>query len=310
MNTALSFLKALESLRSPFLDTVVSLITRLGEETIVLGVICLLFWCINKDSAYKLGITFFVSGIAVQALKVSFRIERPWVLAPDLKPVESAVPAATGYSFPSGHTQSATALYGFIASECNRRTLKSKLVFITMIFLVALVGFSRMYLGVHTYFDVFCAIGVTMLSIILVSTLWSYASKPSGLLVTALILGSVSVALCVYSYILYKNGSVPLNQISDCFKSGGAGLGFAIGYYIEKRYVNFSVKAKSIWIQLAKFALGVGGALAIKALPKLIAEGELAIDFSRYMITVLWVIVLFPLIFSKLLRNKSETNQK
>ncbi len=310
MQAALNFLKTLESIRSPFLDTLVGLITRLGEEVIVLGVICIMFWCINKDSAYKLGITFFTSGIIVQALKVSFRIERPWVLDKSLKPVESAVPAATGYSFPSGHTQSAASLYGFIASECDKRTRKSKVIFGIMILLVALVGFSRMYLGVHTYFDVLCALGVTIISIVLISSLWNIISKPANIIFTSVALGAISVGLCVYSYILYKSGSVPAEQIADCFKSGGAGLGFAIGFFIERKYICFSVKAKSIWLQVAKCAVGIGGALALKSLPKLIAEGSLAVDFSRYLLTVLWVIVLYPILFSKILKANGETSQK
>ncbi len=309
MNTALDFLKLLENIRSPLLDTLIGLITRLGEELIVLGVICLLYWCTNKDSAYKLGMIFFTSGIAVQALKVSFRVERPWVLRPSLKPVESAVPAATGYSFPSGHTQSAASLYGFIASDCSKRTRSGKIIFSVMLLLVALVGFSRMYLGVHTYFDVIAALCVTILSVFFISELWNVISKPENTVITSLILGGISVALCIYSYILYSLEIVPSEQISDCFKSGGAGLGFAIGFYIERKYINFSVKAKNIWVQLAKLAIGVGGALLLKSLPKLIAEGNLAVDFSRYLITVLWVMVIYPVIFSKLIKSSGETIQ-
>ncbi len=303
MQNALSFLKALEGIRSPFLDTLIQLITRLGEEVIVLGVICILYWCINKDSAYRLGFGFFISGIGVQALKVSFRVARPWVLDPSLSPVSSAVPAATGYSFPSGHTQSATSLYGYIAGTVDKRRTSGKIIFAVMLLLVGAVGFSRMYLGVHTYFDVVTAVLVTALALFAVIKLWDCISKPSNVLTVSVILGSVSVLLCVYSYILHKTGLVPAEQINDCFKSGGAGLGFAVGYYIEKKFLNFSVKTQKAWHQAVKATVGIAGALLIKSLPKLIAEGNLAIDFTRYLITVLWVIVIFPVIFTKFVKK-------
>ncbi len=306
MKYALEFLKLLEKMRSPMLDAVIQLVTRLGEEVIVLGVICILYWCVNKNSAYRLGLIFFISGILVQGLKVTFRVERPWVLEPTLSPLESAIPAATGYSFPSGHTQGATALYGYFAATSDKKTRNGKILFTVMLLLIALVGFSRMYLGVHTPFDVGVSIIATAISIFAVLRLWDKLCLPSADMALAIALGLASVLLCVYSFIMYKTGLVPLEQIQDCFKSGGAGFGFAIGYYIERKYLKFSVKTDKLWQQIVKVAVGVGGALALKSLPKLIAEGNLAIDFSRYFLTVLWVIVLYPIIFSKLLKTDCE----
>ncbi len=303
MDYALSFLKSLEKIRSPFLDTLIQLVTRLGEEVIVLGVICILYWCVNKDSAYRLGFGFFLSGIGVQTLKVSFRIPRPWLLDSNLSPVTSAIPAATGYSFPSGHTQSAAALYGYISATVNKSKKSGKIIFAVMLFIIGAVGFSRMYLGVHTYFDVIASILVTSLSLFAIIKLWDVISKPENALIASVILGVISVLLCLYSYILCRLQLVPQEQITDCFKSGGAGLGFAIGYYIERKYLNFSVSCKKNWHQIFKIFFGITGALLIKSLPKLIAEGNLTVDFLRYFVTVLWVLVIFPIIFTKFVKK-------
>ena len=80
MDFAISILKALEKIRNPFLDFLFQSITRLGEEVIVLGIICIFYWCLNKNTAYRLGIVFFSSGIAVQNLKVAFAVPRPFVI--------------------------------------------------------------------------------------------------------------------------------------------------------------------------------------------------------------------------------------
>ena len=60
---------------------------------------------------------------------------------------------ATGYSFPSGHTQCAASLYGSIARSSKKRAVQIGFAAIAL-----LVGFSRMYLGVHTPKDVLVAL--------------------------------------------------------------------------------------------------------------------------------------------------------
>ena len=62
----------------------------------------------------------FASGLLLQNLKITFRLSGP-VLNPEFQAVESAIPAATGYSFPSGHTQTATALYSSLALYTKKK---------------------------------------------------------------------------------------------------------------------------------------------------------------------------------------------
>lgn len=299
MDIAIDFLKALSNLRSPFTDTLFQLITRFGEEVVVLGVICLLYWCINKDSAYKLGMIFFASGMLVQGLKVTFRVERPWVIDPSFSPVESARAGATGYSFPSGHTQGATALYGYFFLNVKKKAYKA--VFAALILLVA---FSRMYLGVHTFYDVIAAFALTLITVIVINELYGKIANGDRDIIIAAVLGGISVIICVYSYILAKVGVIDMYQINDCFKSSGAGVGFAIGFYLERRYVRFDVRTPKVWMQVVKFIFGVVGALLIKELIKLISPGNLIIDLVRYLITVLWVLVLYPMIVKKVVKAK------
>lgn len=106
----MTFLWLLEGIRTPFLDKLMQFITYFGQELIIITFICTLYWCVDKRFAYFLGFSYFTAGLAVQTLKITFRIPRPWVLDPDFHAVESAISGATGYSFPSGHTQGATCL--------------------------------------------------------------------------------------------------------------------------------------------------------------------------------------------------------
>jgi membrane-associated phospholipid phosphatase len=72
----------------------------------------------------------------------------------------------TSSSFPSGHTASATLFYGFISAYVAYRVKSSNFtralfVFVAVV-MVALVGFSRIYLGVHYLSDILGAISLSM----------------------------------------------------------------------------------------------------------------------------------------------------
>ena len=116
----MSFLWMLSEIRTPIGIQFFQFITYLGQEMLPVIVICALYWCCNKKLATTIGLTYVTSGICVQGLKITFRIPRPWALDSDFQPVESAVGAATGYSFPSGHTQSAVSLFAPLAFAAKR----------------------------------------------------------------------------------------------------------------------------------------------------------------------------------------------
>ena len=152
-----------ESIRCPALDFFFSLITRLGEETFFLILALGLFWCVDKRKGYYLMAVGFVGTIINQFLKLAFRVPRPWVRDPNFTIVESAREGATGYSFPSGHTQTAVGIYGGLARSGRGWARWASLL------LAVLIPISRLYLGVHTIWDV----GVSaVIGLALVLLLW------------------------------------------------------------------------------------------------------------------------------------------
>ena len=148
------FLYFLRDISNPFFDFFFATVTHLGEETFFLVIAILFFWCIDKREGYFILLTGLFGTLINQAGKILFRIPRPWMIDPAFKPVESAIEEATGYSFPSGHTQNIAGTFGAIAAykKCRRRTAFCVTV-------IVLVSFSRMYIGVHTPLDV----GVSLL---------------------------------------------------------------------------------------------------------------------------------------------------
>ena len=145
----MTVLRMLESLRVPAMDGLMQAVTELGSEVFFLVVALVLFWCVSKQEGYYLLTVGFFGTVLNQFLKLLCRVPRPWVLDPEFTIVESARADATGYSFPSGHTQNSVGTFG-VLGRCARRTWVRILCGILMI----LVPFSRMYLGVHTPADV------------------------------------------------------------------------------------------------------------------------------------------------------------
>lgn len=145
----MGLLYALESIRTPVLDKIMSVITLLGGELFFMVIAVAVFWCVSKREGYYLMIVGFFGTVINQFLKILCCVPRPWVKDPGFTIVESARAEATGYSFPSGHTQNAVATYGGMARYTNKTWLR-----VLLIALAVLVAFSRMYLGVHTPLDV------------------------------------------------------------------------------------------------------------------------------------------------------------
>jgi acyl-phosphate glycerol 3-phosphate acyltransferase len=145
----LELLYVFEKIRNPILDAFFSAVTLLGDEAAFIVMILVLFWCIDKRAGYYLSAVGFCGAILNLGLKMTFRVPRPWVLDPDFTIVESAREAATGYSFPSGHTQNAVGIYLATAMSQKRRWAT-----ILGAFAIVCVPISRMYLGVHTPWDV------------------------------------------------------------------------------------------------------------------------------------------------------------
>ena len=299
----MGLMRTIEGIRSPFLDAVIGLVTRLGEETVGVVVLCAIFWCISKRAAYGIGIAYFLSGLTVQGMKIGFRIDRPWIIDPALNPVPSALDHATGYSFPSGHTQSAATLFGSIGAQIKGRPVK-----VLCFFLAVLVAFSRVYLGVHTIQDVTASLLISFLLILLtLKVIYNDNPNKKRELIIAILMMAYAIAVAAFAIGLHAGGMIAQSYVSDCLKAAGAGIGFTAGMYIERVYIDFPVKAKKAPWQIMKFIIGISGVFAIKEGLKLVIGTGLAVDMIRYFIMLIWVTALFPLIIKRFLASGTAT---
>ncbi len=290
----------LEGLRTPLGDAFFSLITHLGEETVFIVAGLVFFWCIDKLQGYYL-LSVGLSGTVVnQFLKLAFRVPRPWVKDPAFSIVESARAEATGYSFPSGHTQSSVGIFAGIA-RWNRQLW----VRIVCIALCVLVPFSRMYLGVHTPADVGVSLVQSLLFVFVMFPVVARAQQsPRGMRVLLALMVAGSLALITYANLYPFPADADAENIAHGVKNGWKMLGCTAGLWLafecDRRWIRFDTKAVW-WAQVLKFALGAAILLGIKSGLKpaisALCGGMAFADGVRYFLIVVFAGCVWPLTF-------------
>lgn len=291
---SMDILFQLEKIRVPLLTRIFENFTMLGEHVMVVAIICAIYWCYDKQIAYRIAFGLFVSGMLVQGLKITFRIPRPWIRYTQLTPVSSVIDTATGYSFPSGHTQTATALYGMAALSTKRIVLK-----IACLCLMVGVAFSRMYLGVHTLQDVTASMiitGVVILIVYQVSKV-SFTNRVRKIVAISIAIGSL--ALLIYSLTLYAQGTLQEAYAIDSCNSAFAGLGLSIGWYLESCYIQFSVKTQGKVLQVLKLIVGIVITIMMKYILEVILGRTIFGEGITNFTLILWIMVLYPMIIKK-----------
>ncbi len=293
----MEFLRLLEEIRTGWLNGIMLAITHLGSEIIFLAVALIFFWCVDKTRGYYLMSVGFVGTILNQFLKLFCRIPRPWVQDPQFTIVEQARAGADGYSFPSGHTQSAVGTYGSIAYTSRNRWVQ-----VLCVAVAALVAFSRMYLGVHTPMDV----GVSVvIGVVLIFALRPLFYKGNGKYIPWM-LGFMTVL--AVGFLLYvecnpfpgdMDGENLASGMKNAYTLLGALLGMIVVYMVDEKWLHFPIKAVW-WAQLLKLVLGIALVLGVKTLltqPMTSLFGYYWGRLVRYFLTVVTAGCLWPLTF-------------
>lgn len=295
----MEFLKTLQGVRTPLFDSIFGAITHLGDETFFMLVSLVVMWCLNKKWGFRILLIGVTGSVANQLLKGIFVIPRPWVLDPTFPIVESAREAAGGYSFPSGHTHSAASVFGVLAVW-----LRKKWVTIGCIAAVLLVGFSRMYLGVHTPLDVGTSLVLGPVMVIAMAAMLSGRNENKRLISVALGALALAVVSLVYLYNAppteHSIPEVDAEGIANMWKLAGVLLGIAIAAWVDHRYTHFEVAAP-LWGQIIKVAGGaalvMGVRLGLKPVFAAMFGEQAFLDGIRYLLMTVIGGAVWPMTF-------------
>ena len=294
----MSFLRLLEGLRNPVCDALLSALTLMGDETVYLVVCLVVFWCVCKQEGYYLLSAGLGGTVMNQWLKILCRVPRPWVVDEQFTIVESARAGATGYSFPSGHSQNAVATFGGIALWTKRRIVR-----VVAAALAVLVCFSRLYLGVHTPLDV--GVGaLCALVLIVVLRPFMKRSDPRVNRVVLAVLFALSAAYLAHVSLATFPADVDADNLADAVKNAytllGCSAGLVVIHELDARFIHFDTRAVW-WAQILKAALGLGLVLALRVGLKPVLTALLGTSgwagSIRYFLLVLFAGGVWPLTF-------------
>lgn len=293
----MEFLYFLEKLRVPVLNELMLLVTHLGEETAFLAIAIIVFWCVDKyEGYYLMGVGLF-GNMANQFLKILCRIPRPWVRDPDFHALEAAIPEAGGYSFPSGHSQTAVGTFGCIAA-----TRKNKIIRTVCIVFMILVPFSRMYVGVHTPADVLVGSVMALVMVCAFRPLMLGKGKKNIPAVFAALL-VLSVGYLLYVHLYPFPADVDADNYASAVKNGytflGCFVGILIVWFVDEKYLRFENGA-IWWAQIIKAVLGLAVVLAVKEGMKPVLEAilpQMPARAVRYCLVVVVAGIVWPLTF-------------
>ena len=289
----MEFLYLLEKIRMPGLNEFMEIITHLGAETAFLVTALIIFWCVNKRQGYYILSVGFVGTIFNQFLKLWFRVPRPFELDPNFKCLPAAYEGATGFSFPSGHTQSSVGTFGGIANST-----KNKWVRAIGISIAILVPLSRMYVGVHTL--VAAAIAVVLI-VTFKPIVYGNDGKNMPILLAAMSLIAVAY-LCfveLYEFPEEVNYERLESGVESAYTLLGALLGMLVVYFADEKWLRFSTKAVW-WAQVLKVVLGLLVVLAVKEglrTPLNLLFAEKVGRLVRYFLVVVVAGIVWPLSF-------------
>ena len=179
-NTELFY--AINGISSPFLDWLMPIISDFGN-LIVWFFICAILFLFGGEKGKKVAIlailALILSSIAVGVLKYVVAEPRPFVT---LENVKLLTDDALGYytSFPSGHTSGSFAFAVVVGLKYKIKTLRNLRLIYPLLIFAMLVGFSRIYIGVHYPLDVLVGAIIGIICAIIVLKSENKIFKPNN----------------------------------------------------------------------------------------------------------------------------------
>ena len=305
------FRSSLQDAWTPFMEFV-----SMFATTYLILIPVFVYWFWDKRKGLYTLVSYYFCMLLTPLIKLTACIYRPWIRDARVLPAGDSITSATGYSFPSGHTTTAGPLAGGMAVNLwqERRTRWLSCLFAAFILLT---GFSRNYLGVHTPQDVFVAIALTVLSLILTAKLFEYLDrhpeKEDRLLLGGFILcwaGIVYITFKSYPMDMTAEGKLvvdPQKMMNDGYGDIGKVMGFIIARFVEKKWIRFQPLKKD-WKSAVICLLGLIPMVLLKKYLSPVIISWLGSHWGKLVFSVIYAfyyIALFPLIL-KLCGGKKQ----
>lgn len=218
----------------------------------------IVYWAIDRKTGVFCNLARNMALVFTQFLKTSICAYRPWVRDARIVPIQNALPSATGFSFPSGHTVNVTGVFGGLAM-CWKNTAFRCFAVI----LIVAVGMSRNFLGVHTPQDVAGGVALAVIALLLARKIaLDFERHPER---TGWYVGcgvAAGLALLVFSNLrepVIRDTMPKIDSfkiVIDDYRCAGCWLGSLIGWQLERRFVRFETSGLCLAKRFLRGGLG------------------------------------------------------
>ena len=287
----------------PGVEILVSGVSMLS--TVAVFVLFLVYWCMDRKTG-RFGLLCFSLGQFMnQTCKAIFCIPRPWIRNEAIHPSEHAIESASGYSFPSGHSQTAMSSYGALSVKGTT----SRCIRVILLVCILLVGLSRNYLGVHTPQDVLAGFGMGILSIVIVAYIQKHKEKLCGF---RSVIAGICIVASVTAYAVLKQYSGSVEQAVLMKEDAMKAYGFMAGTIVSAYYMqtnSFTTDHLSIKQRIRRAVIG-----SVMIAPVYFG-GDVLLTVFLPMEAALWIctfasavtgILLVPYVFDKVEKRTIE----
>ncbi len=271
-----------------FLYYLMNFISMLGEETILVGIVGLVYWGFDKRRGERIAYTMIAATVFNPLIKNIVCRTRPFDSGIGINNFRNV----GGYSFPSGHSANSAATY--IGTTYEYRDKKFKWMIALAVTLPLLVALSRTYLGAHYPSDVLCGLLLGVATVFLIQ--WLYRILPNEYWLYG---GLLTIGLPGFFYC----------TTDDFFTAYGLLAGFTCGIIFERKITKF--RNTNVWWRLIlRVAVGGGIFLGLNELIKIVVGAiyptykdnvwfERIFRTLRYAVVTFIDIGVYPLLFAQ-----------
>jgi len=288
--------------RSESLELIMYIITYLGESLVYFGMLLLLYYLWDKKRTFRLMSLVITSTVVNTSTKAIFRLERP----PEYKHFSLIDEKSSG--LPSGHAQNSTIFWGTLG------IFLKKIMIVFSILMPLLMGFSRIYLGVHWFTDVIMGYGIGFIVLALYIFLGEYIenflNEKSAIIKILVSISVPAIFAVLVIFLLYNRVENDIELISEALKLIVLLATLSISYTIEGKLFNFSNEIDKWWKYLVRILIGAatfgifyfGVSLLFDLAINAVAWVgiELTLDLIRYAMLGFAFLLLAPWIMMKL----------
>jgi len=225
---------------SPAMDVPFTVLTFMGDEMFFLLFLPFIYWCVDRRTGARLIILFLFSVYVNAFAKVIAKQPRPFEYNSH---VQKLVEAGGG-GFPSGHTQGAVVVWGYLAS-----VFKKTWLWIAAGLLMILIPMSRVYLGAHFPTDL---LGGYIIGALLLILYIKYALRLEDWITKkgfVFQLGCAVIIPFILIIIIPGNDKLGITAAATL-------MGMSAGFALERKLVGFEASGV-LWQRIVRYLVGI-----------------------------------------------------